>query len=792
MRLRTGLLVTCAAAALSTGAGPVSRAQAEEGGPFGIPWWFHGYLEAGGRAFLNDPQSDGVSAFGGKSLAKFYEYSSQKPGPFLDGRFAAGSYDGLYGADLWVRNVGYDDQSYQFDFSKAGRYYLSAGWDQIPHVYSTSAQTIYNGVGTGALTLPAGLSNQLATAAGGALIPTPAQAAQVQALIDSNVHRTDIGIRRDTASIENRWTPTEAWDVRINYSNTRRTGTQVDGVSMTGGGPVGVVSQVAAPVADTTQNYGASGEYAGTSPWGQKYTAKLGYAGSTYTDDLSSYTVENPFCLTGSLACTPGAGGPSAPLARMSMAPDNQANAFAGTFAADLPFKSRYMSTVSYEMMQQNQAFLPFTINPNLGVLINGQNPASLSALPAASLNGAINTLLLNNVVTTQITPDLKSKASYRYYNYDNGTPEIAFSNWILNDSLAAGVSPSLAPVSSLSVAYTRQNAGEELTWRPDRQWNIGTAYGYERYDWTRADASATNENSEKVFIDWKPVVWVTARASWLYGQRGYENYDYLNLVATTQWPTPLASTRYQTAMRQFYLDNRERNKGQFSLAIDLIRGLTVTPTVGVLNDDYQFDSTLLGLTHNHSLHSGVEVAYVLNPDTTFLLSYMNDRYDQQLRSAIVSDGTPLAPDNTYTSQITDSVNTYYAAVNYAAIPNRLDLRFGYTLAMSNDSQPVMFGDGSLPATGQYPDVSTTWQRFDAMARYKFDPDNIRRLGWKGDVYAKLYYAWERNSVTNWQNDLMQTYMYAVSSSTGYMTWLAYNNPNYNVHRVAVSLAASW
>jgi hypothetical protein len=170
----------------------------------------------------------------------------------------------------------------------------------------------------------------------------------------------------------------------------------------------------------------------------------------------------------------------------------------------------------------------------------------------------------------------------------------------------------------------------------------------------------------------------------------------------------------------------------------------------------------------------------------------MNDRYDQQLRSSVVPNGVPLAPDNIYNSRIRDDVNTYFAAINYAVIPDRLDLRLGYTLAMSNDSQPVVFGNGSLPATGQYPDVAATWQRVDATARYRFDPINVRRFGWKGDVYAKLYYAWERNSVTNWQNDLMQTYMYSVSSSTGYMTWLAFNNPNYNMHRLAASLAFSW
>ena len=97
MRLRIGFLLTCAAVALSTAAGVISRAQAGDVGPFGVPWWFQGYLETGGRFFLNNPQKDGVSAFGGKSLAKYYEYSTLKPGPFLDGRFRAGS----QGRRLW-------------------------------------------------------------------------------------------------------------------------------------------------------------------------------------------------------------------------------------------------------------------------------------------------------------------------------------------------------------------------------------------------------------------------------------------------------------------------------------------------------------------------------------------------------------------------------------------------------------------------------------------------------------------------------------------------------------------
>ena len=170
-------------------------------------------------------------------------------------------------------------------------------------------------------------------------------------------------------------------------------------------GTSGVVAQVPKPVDDTTQNFGINGEYQGTSPWGKSFTFKLGYAGSVYQDGLSSYTVENPFCATGS---GPGEcarnGSPSSPLALMTLWPDNQAHGFSSTIGAELPMKSRYMGTISYTMMRQNQAFLP-SISPLIFTDAGNTVLGAPTPLPASSLNGAINTFLSNNVVTTQITP---------------------------------------------------------------------------------------------------------------------------------------------------------------------------------------------------------------------------------------------------------------------------------------------------------------------------------------------------------------------------------------------------
>ena len=188
-------------------------------------------------------------------------------------------------------------------------------------------------------------------------------------------------------------------------------------------------------------------------------------------------------------------------------------NGFSTTTSADLPFNSRYVGTTSYEMMTQNAGFLPMTNNPFAAASPNGLPWNTVGALPVQSLGGDINTLLSNNVITTQITPTLTSKLNYRYYDFDNQTPRVIEPCWIAYDG--TGTAPTAGhlcgpagfegSISSLSISYIKQNAGEELNWRPTKEWNFTAAGGWEGYNYTEADAGYTNEYSAKGSVDWKP-----------------------------------------------------------------------------------------------------------------------------------------------------------------------------------------------------------------------------------------------------------------------------------------------
>jgi hypothetical protein len=96
--------------------------------------------------------------------------------------------------------------------------------------------------------------------------------------------------------------------------------------------------------------------------------------------------------------------------------------------------------------------------------------------------------------------------------------------------------------------------------------------------------------------------------------------------------------------------------------------------------------------------------------------------------------------------------------------------------------------NGVVIAGGQFPDYTTWFQRLDATAVYTFDKTAVAQAGLTGVVKAKLHYAWERNSVSNWSNDPLMPFYSPIPAAI----WLAGNNPNYNVHMLMASLAYAW
>lgn len=801
---------TCALIAALASAGPAGAAdlptrKAPAPMLLDTSWYTEGNVEVGGRFFVNNPQNGAMPGLG-HSLAKYYEYSDLRPGPFANLFLATGTRDGLRRYEIYGKNIGYADQRYGLYADQLGLYYFNFMFDQTPHVYGYGYTPFY-GVGSNYLWIPGAVRD--------ALVANPNGNARWNVLnLASNP--IDVKIQRTTEAADARWTPNDAWDVRANFSNMDRKGVQADGVTYTWG--TNNATQNPKPVNDNTKNYGLNAEYAGTSPWDKNYTFKVAYNGSTYTDNYKGYLSQNPLCTTAGV-CTNGA-----PFAMMSLPPSNSSNGVSSTLALDLPLKSRYVGTFSFTNSQQNDPFLPFTLNQNpaLTFAANGLQASNPLALPARSLNGNVNTYLSNNVLTTNITTDLKSKLSYRYYNYENRTPSIFFPYYVGADNvivqgipanpLVLAATNTYAQTRSTNVSYIKQNGGAELNWHPIRTLNLGAAYGYERYDWKRESATSTDENSGKIWADWKPATWIDAKLSGLFARRTVNNYDYLTNLGLYQWgvatTNTLASpgnTRLMANQRVFYLTGRERAKVDFQLGVDVLENLRVTPSFQYENNYYPlangamfYNSTAMyapslwqmGLNWSRSSKAGIEASYAFNPTTRFYGFYTYERLSQGLQIGV--PGRQVSSSATQQNEmqkmsVTDHFHTFKVGMD-TTLFDRLDFKTSYTFARGTDQQPL--GPTSL-AFMNYQPMITVFNRFDAGAKYRFEKSWVRSMGLDGEMAASLDFAWERNSVTNWQQALNYMYSNALTGAAN-LFFMGYVNPNYNVQRLTASVSYKW
>lgn len=864
VKSRTALLLASTIASLPIAAARAADLPAVTPAPE-LGWYFYGGFEAGGRFYIERPPSgfgrapapeNWLTQKNSDSRAKFEEYGAIPEGAFLDWiNLQAGTKDGRFAFDFWGRSVGLNNQSYSFDVAELGRHYLSLGWDEIPHLISTSAKNIFGGVGSTYLSVPnsvqAALQAQLPNANATTVAGRTARA-NIENIINNNVASLDLATQRDRAAVGYRYTPTPDWDFGANYSHEQRTGVRPTAVSWgyantaAGAAPGSVrptnVIEIPQPLDDVTQNVDAKAEHAGTTWFGTRWNTNLRYAGSFYDNEIKAIDIENPFCLT----CSPFTGvDRGANILRWSPPPSSQANGVTWNAAVDLPFwKSRLVNTVQFNQYTQNDPF----VNTGVNGLVMPQ-PTTLAGVPVNSLDGKVDTLLWNGVYTAQLTKEVSLKLRGRHYNIDNQTPSLRIDNWIWGSGSCATGNISLAGNCldattnqriSLPISYAKDNANVELGWRPARWANLGGGFYWERYDRHLRDVNVTDEYSGRVYADFTPHEYILGKVSYLYAQRRYGEYNHDKFVEEHA----LLSSAPAGNMRKFDIANRNRHK--VDALVELTPGaiITVSPNFGMRWDDYP-DPVFnpLGVRSDHSWNAGVEIAAFLAPTFKLMTSYnyedrrlnmANGGGSTNLNTGSLLTGCPTSAavnperlfgtDCTWFSDIEQKYHTFMVAADWKVIPSTVDLRAEYLFVAATEdnkttpcSAPSIIGatavgtncnglattgapptlvDPALVNFGQFPTERNTFQRFNLIGRYYVDQATIKAMGWDGAVTFKARYTAEMNRNVNWASENMTPYVPTADTTelTGASRslFLAAFNPNYVAHVVALSAVVKW
>jgi MtrB/PioB family decaheme-associated outer membrane protein len=793
-------------------------------------WYWNGIFEAGGNVFLQKPPS----GFGRiptdpfwltprttDSNAKMDEYGKVPRGPFLDVFVInAGRKDGRWAVDFWADNVGYNNQNYQLEVYEPGRQYFNIGWNQIPHLLSSSAKAVFGGVGSTRLTVNPGLRQNLENNVVNATANTVAgQTARnnIEGFVNNGETNIELQTLRERFTAGYRNTMLSNWDVYADYWNEHRTGTRPLGIGWglgTGANPrpsTGSI-EVPQPLDDRTQNINASGEYSGSTPWGTPWSTSLKYFGSIFSNDNKSIDVDNPFCLhcranVATVLGSPPAGaaqfGPS--LLRYGLYPDNSVNGVTWNAAVNLPFfKTRYTSNVQYMAFRQNDPFLNDATN---GITF-GTGPllmpgGFLRPYPAGSLNGSVNAFLTNNVLYSHLTSKLTNTARVRYYDRRDNTPTLTF----LNYAYADGGLSTTQPLTRDPQSYTRLNLEDDLKWQPNRMWAFGLGYFFERYTYQNGEVNATNEGGAKAYINMQPYEWLTGRASVQYAQRRYN-----------QWLAATGTDRAQNAMRQFFVQNRNQTKASGIFQILVTEDIIVSPNGGMRWIEYPTDAVLnqvnlvtnsLGTQYDRSWNAGADLSIRFTPELRATVGYNYEEHYLYMQSCCGGAAGGFIDGNKWSSQIVQRYNTVVASALWNAIPGKLDILADYVFALgteANNSNGCSSNRNNC--TGKFnpanpavvwPTESNRFQRFNFVAKYYVDPSVVKQMGFAGKITLKGRYTFEQNHSDNWAINNFTPYSPSANDQTviditngGRSLFLAYNNPNYTAQILAFSVIGQW
>ncbi len=231
---------------------------------------------------------------------------------------------------------------------------------------------------------------------------------------------------------------TDSLNFGARYTFTQKDGTIPFGAGF--GSPGGSVVELPAPRFDRTHLFELKGEYAKPG-----WNVGLGYAGSVFDQGIDNITFDNPLSATNSATLSA--------LGRTTMDPTNQAHNVFLSGGVSLPLQTRIAGKVSYGWRLQDESFVSHTVNQALA-----GDPGLV--LPRSSFDGDVRTTLvaLNGTSRPVTTIPLTLSSGYRFYDFNNRSPEIVFPATVVRDaSIAVGPEVNTPfPIENITPTWTR------------------------------------------------------------------------------------------------------------------------------------------------------------------------------------------------------------------------------------------------------------------------------------------------------------------------------------------------
>ena len=643
--------------------------------------------------------------------------------------FRRGPWDGA-DASYWRvtgRNLGIESGELLVEAGRQGGWNFHIGFDQIPHFQQDDTQTIFQGAGSTNLTLPTGWVAGQTTATMTQLVPNLRTFG-----IDHKRERLDVGGDINLPS---------GWNFEVNYNLEQKDGNKTIALTMgnSGGNPRAVIAPE--PVDYETRTVDAVLSFADATK-----QLSIGYYGSFFDNGNNSLIWQNPYATINGRTPTAQVGYPTG-LGQMHLEPDNDFHQLNLSGGWSFSKTTRLSGEVALGRGTQDQAFLPYTINPLLAATIT-------QPLPVDSLDGEVDTTHIALRFTTRPFDSLALGASYKFDERDNKTHHHEFV-YIGGDSLAQNVA-----ATSGQRRYNEPKSYQDESFKLDGNWNAT--------DWLRVTGEARwrkferpHQEREEIDEDLYTLNFAVDTGGFLNGglrmsssdrdggseYLGYETLiggyapGYYNTLLPLVGGFPFEN---HPDLRKFNQADRERRDGELYAGFMPVEEVSVNASISYAEDDY--NNSVLGLTFSRVSSYNVDVTWAPSAAVSAYAFASEERYknDQDGRSFVGGATRPVSafdPNRVWNVKSRDYVFTYGVGFNSKFLEDKLTVGVDWVDSAVESDVLTTVGSGLTRAN-----LPTTTSDLTSASLYG-------DYAWRRNIVFRLRFAYEQYESTDWAVD---------------------------------------
>lgn len=535
--------------------------------------------------------------------------------------------------------LGLDSRFAELAGGNQGRYAYKLAYREIPRDRFFTTQTVFEQATGETLSLPADWVAAPLTSGFTAL--------------DANLTKRDIKSERSFFEVGGRYFLSSRFRFSANYRRLEH-----DGVDMHSGASFTQSSLLPRPIDYATDEVDINVRYASDNGY-----LSLAWYLSDFDNGNDSLSWENPF------TASPGAESPT-----QAQAPDNSFQQLSLSGRYRFP---EYRTVVSFSSafgrMEQDQAFLPFTSNPNLAA----------GPLPRANLDGEVDTTNFAFTLTSRVLRKTRIKLAYRYDERDNQTPQDLWTR-VIADTFLSG-----DPQANIPYSFERSTLNLSADYELFDTVRISGGYDRKTIDRKFQEAAEQTEDSAWGRLRWRPNGSLQLDIKGGASERDIDG----------RYDTDLAAALGQNPLlRKYNLAYRYREFAEFTLAVSPT-GSPVTVTVNGLYADDDYSQSQLGITAADEVHLTGDFSWSISDKASL---YLTAGYESIESRQAGSEQFGLPDWNAINS---DEFHTLGGGLRFRQIADKFDLQLDYTRSEGTTEISITSASGGL---SQFPDLEST------------------------------------------------------------------------------------